>query len=66
MRATWAPRGHTPVLTHRFNWKRLSMSGALAYQPDGHQAALVFQIKEGSCNAETLTGFREDLHGHFG
>ena len=64
MRATWAPRGHTPVLTHRFNWKRLSMSGALAYRPGGSQAALTFQIKEGSYNTESLVGFLEDLHGH--
>jgi transposase len=33
VRATWAPRGHTPVLRHRFNWKRLSMSAAVAYAP---------------------------------
>ena len=65
VRATWAPRGHTPVLAHRFNWKRLSMSGALAYQPDGSQAALTFQIKEGSYNTESLTGFLEDLREHF-
>src|SRR5829696_5865617 len=38
VRATWAPRGQTPVLRHRFNWKRLSMAGALAYEPDGTAA----------------------------
>ncbi len=46
MRATWAPRGQTPVLRHRFNWARLSMAGALAYRPDGSGAALMFQIKK--------------------
>ena len=66
MRATWAPRGHTPVLRHRFSWTRLSMSGALAYKPDKTQAALVFQIKEGSYNTESLIEFLTDLHGHFG
>ena len=35
VRATWAPKGKTPVLRHRFNWKRLSMAGALVYEPDG-------------------------------
>ena len=35
VRATWAPTGQTPVLRHRFSWTRLSMSGALAYRPDG-------------------------------
>jgi hypothetical protein len=46
VRATWAPKGCTPVLRHSFNWKRLSMSGALACKSDGSQAALMFQIKE--------------------
>ena len=53
------------MLRHHFNWKRLSMSGALAYQPDGSQAALMFQIKEGSCNTESLISFLHDLHEHF-
>ena len=66
VRATWAPRGQTPVLRHRFNRKRLSMSGALAYRPDGSGTALVFQLKEGSYNTESLIGFLEDLHEHLG
>jgi transposase len=65
VRATWAPRGQTPVLRHRFNWTRLSMSGALAYKPDGSQAALMFQIKKDSYNTESLIGFLQDLHQHF-
>jgi transposase len=65
VRATWAPRGQTPVLRHRFNWTRLSMSGALAYRPDGRQAALMFQIKKDSYNTESLIGFLQDLHQHF-
>ncbi len=66
VRATWAPRGKTPVLRHRFSWKRLSMSGALAYWPDGSQAALMFQVKAGSYNTESLIAFLQDLHEHFG
>lgn len=66
MRATWAPKGHTPVLRHRFGWTRLSMSGALAYRPDRSEAALVFQIKEGAYNTESLIEFLTDLHTHFG
>ena len=42
------------------------MSGALAYQPDGSQAALMFQIKKDSYNTESLIGFLHDLHEHFG
>ncbi len=65
MRATWAPKGQTPVLRHRFRWTRLSMSGALAYRPDGSEAALLFQITEGAYNTESLIEFLTDLHDHF-
>src|SRR5262245_23051647 len=35
VRRTWAPRGETPVLTHPFNWQRLSVAVALAFRWDG-------------------------------
>jgi hypothetical protein len=54
VRATWAPRGHTPVLRHPFNWKRLSLAAALVYEPDGSDAHLVFQLRPGAYNGETL------------
>ncbi|MGB8505756.1 IS630 family transposase [Mycobacterium sp.] len=66
VRGTWAPKGRTPVLRHRFSWTRLSMSGALAYRPDASEAALMFQIKEGSYNTDSLIEFLTDLHAHFG
>ncbi|HKA03859.1 MAG TPA: hypothetical protein VKD67_06000, partial [Acidimicrobiales bacterium] len=53
----WAPRGHTPVLCHRFGWKRLSMAAALAYASDGTDARLVFQTRPGACNDESLITF---------
>ncbi len=62
VRATWAPRGRTPVLRHRFGWTRMSMSAALLYRPDGSQASLVFQTKPGSYNTESLIEFLTDLH----
>ncbi|MFH8624070.1 transposase [Streptomyces vietnamensis] len=31
VRRTYAPRGRTPLLRHRLNWKRASMAGALGY-----------------------------------
>jgi hypothetical protein len=62
VRATWAPRGHTPVLKHRFNWKRLSLAGALAYEPDGSDAHLVFQLRPGAYNDETLIEFLTELN----
>jgi transposase len=62
VRATWAPRGQTPVLHHRFVWKRLSVAGALVYEPDGSDAHLVFQLRPGAYNDETLIDFLSDLH----
>lgn len=62
VRATWAPRGHTPVLRHRFSWKRLSLAGALAYEPDGSAAHLVFELRPGAYNDEALIAFLSDLH----
>jgi DDE superfamily endonuclease len=62
VRATWAPRGHTPVLRHRFNWKRLSLAGALAYEPDGSDAHLVFELRPGAYNDEMLIEFLSDLN----
>lgn len=62
VRATWAPRGQTPVLRHRFVWKRLSIAGALVYEPDGSDAHLVFQLRPGAYNEETLIDFLSDVH----
>ena len=62
VRATWAPKGCTPVLRHRFNWKRLSLAGGLAYEPDGSAAHLVFQLRPGAYNDETLIEFLTDVH----
>ena len=57
MRATWAPKGQTPVLTHHFNWKRLSMSAAVCFRPDGSGASLVFGMQPGAYNDESLMEF---------
>jgi transposase len=62
VRATWAPRGQTPVLRHRFAWKRLSIAGALVYEPDGSDAHLVFQLRPGAYNDDLLIEFLTDLH----
>jgi transposase len=62
VRATWAPRGHTPVLRHPFNWKRLSLAGALAYEPDGSAAHLVFELRPGAYNDEMLIEFLSDVN----
>jgi transposase len=66
VRATWAPRGQTPVLRHKFNWKRMSMSAALCYRPDRSAAELVFATQAGAYNTETLIEFLGQLRDHLG
>jgi transposase len=61
VRATWAPTGQTPVLPHKFNWKRMSMSAALCYRPDRSAAELVFATQPGAHNTETLIDFLRQL-----
>jgi transposase len=62
VRATRAPRGQTPVLRHPFNWKRLSLAGALAYELDGSDAHLFFELRPGAYNDETLIAFLSELN----
>ncbi len=50
------------MLHHRFVWKRLSLAAALVYEPDGSDAHLVFQLRPGAYNGETLLAFLMDLH----
>jgi transposase len=66
VRATWAPRGQTPVLRHRFSWKRLSMSAAVCYRPDGSDATLAFEMRPGAYNDELLIAFLKNLHHYLG
>jgi pimeloyl-ACP methyl ester carboxylesterase len=61
VRATWAPTGQTPVLHHHFGWKRLSVAGALVYEPDGSDAQLLFAMRPGAYETETLIQFLSDL-----
>ncbi len=66
MRATWAPRGKTPVLVHHFSWKRVSVSAVLGYSPRGDDTWLVFGTRAGAYNDESLIEFLEELHRHLG
>ena len=50
------------MLRHRFNWKRLSMSAALAYAQDRSSARIVFATRAGAYNDESLIEFLAALH----
>jgi putative transposase len=54
------------VLRHRFNWKRLSMSAALAYAHDRSDARIVFHTRAGAYNDESLIEFLQALHDELG
>jgi hypothetical protein len=64
-RRTWAPRGQTPILRHRFAWKRASMAAALGYRADGTGARLCFDVHNGNYDTTTLIGVLERLAGFY-
>jgi len=65
-RRTWAPRGHTPVIRHRFNWKRVSMAAALCYGSRGGGAQLAFHHQVGAYDTNALIGALEQLRRGLG
>ncbi|WP_311766731.1 transposase [Streptomyces rhizosphaericus] len=56
VRRTYAPRGRTPTLRHRLNWKRASMAAALGYHAAdvGRGPRLCFHLKPGSYDTMAL------------
>jgi transposase len=65
VRRTWSPRGRTPILRHRFGWKKASMAAALGYRPDGSAARLCFHLQQPSYNTDRLIGVLEQLAGFY-
>jgi transposase len=65
VRRTWSPRGRTPVLRHRFGWKKASMAAALGYLADGSAARLCFHLQQPSYNSDRLIGVLEQLAGFY-
>jgi transposase len=61
VRRTWSPRGHAPVLRHRFGWKKASMAAALGYRPDGSAARLCFHLQQPSYDTDTLIAVLDQL-----
>ncbi|WP_217127919.1 transposase [Streptomyces sp. AC558_RSS880] len=63
VRRTYAPRGHTPTLRHRLNWKRAGMAAALGYHAadGGRGPRLCFHLKPGSYDTISLTEVLEQV-----
>jgi hypothetical protein len=69
VRRSWSPRGRTPILRHRYHWKRASMAAALGYRPDHTgtmQARLCFHLQQDSYDTDSLIGVLEQLAGFYG
>ncbi|MBL1121153.1 transposase, partial [Streptomyces sp. 110] len=56
IRRTYAPRGRTPTLRHRLNWKRAGMAAALGYHAADLERGprLCFHLKPGSYDTTSL------------
>ncbi|MFD3330606.1 IS630 family transposase [Streptomyces sp. NPDC058701] len=63
VRRTYAPRGRTPLLRHRLNWKRASMATALRYHAADPERGprLCFHLKPGSYDTTALIKVLEQL-----
>jgi hypothetical protein len=66
VRRSWAPRGHTPVIGHHFNWKRCSMAAAICYGSRGGGAAVAFHHQHGAYDTDTLIGALGELRAFLG
>jgi transposase len=64
VRSTWAPKGQTPVLTHPYNWNKLSVAGALAYRWDGRRCRFLFRTIEDNFKATDIIVFLKTLKRH--
>ena len=58
-------RGRTPILRHRYHWKRASMAAALGYHPDGTKARLCFHLQADSYDTDSLIEVLEQLAGFY-
>jgi hypothetical protein len=65
VRRTWSPRGTTPVLRHRFGWKKASMAAALGYRPDATAARLCFHLQQPSYDTDSLIGVLDQFAGFY-
>jgi DDE superfamily endonuclease len=65
VRRTWSPRGQTPILRHRFGWKKASMAAALGYRPDASAARLCFHLQQPSYTTDALIGVLKQLAGFY-
>lgn len=66
VRRTWAPRGHTPVLSHRTrSWSQLSVIGALVYRARTPlRARVLWMSHPGAIRSPQIVRFLRHLRRH--
>ena len=62
VRRTWAPRGQTPILRHKFNWQRLHAACGLVCQPDGSGCDLLLWVQEQTIKEDAVIAYLSALH----
>ena len=62
VRRTWAPRGQTPIIRHKFNWKRLHAIGTITCRADGTHPDLLLQVQQQSVTGDAIIASVNDLH----
>ena len=62
VRSTWAPRGQTPLLRHKFNWKRLHATANVVCQPDGSACDLFLSVQEQAIAEDAVSAHLNALH----
>lgn len=61
IRATWAPKAHTPVIVEPFSWKTLSVLGALRTTPRGRRLRWYLRFRRGTIRVPHLVAFLRAL-----
>ena len=64
VRRTWAPRGHTPVLRHRYRHDRISVISGLSVSPRRHRMSLYFQLHDHNIRQMEVCEFLQHLLHH--
>jgi hypothetical protein len=67
VRRTYAPRGRTPLLSHRLNWKRAGMAAALGYHAADCERGprLCFHLKPGTYDTTSLIDVLEQIKAFY-
>lgn len=64
VRRTWAPKGHTPVLVHRYRHDRLSVVSGLALSPRNRRVALYLACRSRNLSGLDIRAFLQHLLRH--